>query len=80
MACTLFRLSPQEALQAVTLNAAKALGMAQTHGSLRVGKTADFAVWDVTHPLELVYYLGMNPLLYVVKNGKLDHAGPTHEM
>lgn len=69
MACTLFRLTPMEALQGVTLHAAQALGMAETHGSLRVGKVADFAVWDVADPVELVYYMGMNPLLYVVKRG-----------
>ena len=69
MACTLFRLTPQEALQGVTKHAAKALGLQATHGTLTVGKAADFAVWDINHPAELAYYLGGNPLYQLVKNG-----------
>ena len=71
MACTLFRLTPQEALAGVTKHAAKALGMAETHGTLTVGKVADFVVWDATHPVELAYYAGRNPLLQLVKKGVL---------
>jgi imidazolonepropionase len=69
MACTLFRLTPEEALSGVTRHAAKALGMDKTHGTLTVGKAADFAVWNISHPVELVYYLGANPLRQMVKNG-----------
>ena len=69
MACTLFRLTPQEALAGVTRSAAKALGMAETHGTLEVGKVADFAVWDVGDPAELCYWLGANPCGGVVRGG-----------
>jgi imidazolonepropionase len=71
MACTLFRMTPAEVLQGVTLNAAHALGMQQTHGSITVGKTADFALWQVQSPAELCYYLGNRPLVGLVKSGKL---------
>jgi imidazolonepropionase len=69
MACTLFKLTPEEALLGVTQHAAKALGLAKTHGSLTVGKVADFAIWDVQHPAELAYQIGLNPLVNVVKAG-----------
>ncbi|UTW08063.1 imidazolonepropionase [Pseudomonas benzenivorans] len=58
MACTLFRLTPEEALAGVTLHAAKALGLADSHGSLEVGKVADFVAWDIQRPAELAYWLG----------------------
>ncbi|OGT45757.1 MAG: imidazolonepropionase [Gammaproteobacteria bacterium RIFCSPHIGHO2_12_FULL_41_20] len=69
MACTLFRLTPQEALQGVTKYAAQALGLQTTHGTLSVGKTADFAIWNINHPAELAYYLGGSPLYSLVKKG-----------
>lgn len=71
MACTLFRMTPAEVLQGVTLNAAKALGMQQTHGTITVGKTADMAVWNVKTPAELCYFLGNQPLSGLIKSGKL---------
>ena len=71
MACTLFRLTPQEALAGVTRNAAQALGMAGTHGTLEPGKAADLAVWDVGDPAELCYWLGANPCAAVVRAGRL---------
>jgi len=71
MAATLFGLTPMEALQGVTKHAALALGMDKTHGSLQVGKVADLIVWNVTHPVELVYYLGGNPLQKRIKAGKI---------
>ncbi|WP_342596222.1 imidazolonepropionase [Salinicola lusitanus] len=58
LACTLFRLTPEEALAGVTLNAARALGIEASHGSLEVGKVADAVAWDVTGPAELAYWLG----------------------
>ena len=69
MACILFRLTPYEAFAGVTKNAAQALGMAATHGTLEIGKAADFALWDIEHPVELAYYVGMNPCKVVVKEG-----------
>lgn len=70
MACTLFRLTPAEALAGMTRHAAQALGIARSHGSLQVGKVADFAVWSVNHPAELGYWLGGDPLLGLVRGGE----------
>ena len=69
MACTLFRLTPEEALAGATCHAARALGMADSHGSLAVGMAADFAVWDVESPAELAYAMGVNPCAGTVKGG-----------
>ncbi len=62
MACTLFRLTPEEALAGMTREGARALGISDDVGTLEVGKAADLAVWDVKHPAELSYWLGA-PLL-----------------
>lgn len=69
MGATLFDMTPEECLRGVTLNAAKALGLSETHGSIAVGKRADLAIWDVAHPAELTYYLGYNPCAGVVRGG-----------
>ena len=61
MACTLFRMTPLEALQGVTIHAAKALGAVDEIGSLERGKFADFAAFDCQHPAELSYRIGANP-------------------
>ncbi|MBR9864942.1 MAG: imidazolonepropionase [Rhodobacteraceae bacterium] len=61
MGCTLFRMTPEEALRGVTVNAARALGLSG-QGSLAAGQKADLAVWDVKHPAELAYRIGFNPL------------------
>ena len=61
MACTLFRMTPAEALAGVTCNAARALGLNDT-GTIEPGKRADIAVWDIEHPSELSYRIGFNPL------------------
>lgn len=61
MGCTLFRMTPEEALAGFTRVAAKALGLAD-RGVLAPGKRADLAVWDVSHPSELAYRIGFNPL------------------
>ena len=71
MACTLFRLTPEEALPGVTRHGARALGMAETHGTLEVGKAADLAVWNIAQPAELSYRMGFNPLAAVVKAGRV---------
>ena len=70
MACTLFRLTPAEALRGVTVNAARALGMAQQIGSLETGKQADIVIWDVDRPSLLSYRVGMNPCRAVMQAGK----------
>ncbi|KUJ78954.1 imidazolonepropionase [Ruegeria profundi] len=61
MGCTLFRLTPEEALAGVTRNAARALGI-EDAGTIAPGQRADLAVWDVAHPAELSYRIGFNPL------------------
>jgi len=70
MACTLFRLTPEEALAGVTCQAARALGLADTHGTLEVGKACDLVVWDVDNPAELAYAIGANPCVDVVRGGR----------
>lgn len=55
MACTVFGLTPEEALRGTTINAARALGMAETHGSLELNKQADVVMWECAHPAELIY-------------------------
>jgi imidazolonepropionase len=70
MACTLFRLTPGEALAGVTRNAARALGLAD-RGVLAVGHRADFVLWDIDHPAELAYWIGYNPCATVVRGGKV---------
>jgi imidazolonepropionase len=64
MACTLFRLRPDEALAGFTLNAARALGMQETHGTLEAGKVADFALWEIDSPAELAYAIGAAPCVH----------------
>jgi imidazolonepropionase len=71
MACTLFRLTPEEALRGMTVNAARALGLSATHGTIEIGKRADFAVWDVQNPNELAYWFGHNPCSTIVIGGKV---------
>ncbi len=70
MACNLFGLSVEESLQAVTVNAAKALGLEQEIGSLQPGHRADFAVWDVGSPAEIIYEVGRRPCVDVYLAGK----------
>ena len=62
MACTLFRLTPEEALAGVTCHAAAALGF-RDRGRIRAGCLADLAVWDLDHPRELACRIGPNPLV-----------------
>lgn len=61
MGCTLFRMTPAEALAGVTVHAAKALGVTDT-GQIRAGLRADLAIWNIDHPSELSYRIGFNPL------------------
>ncbi|CAH0264449.1 MULTISPECIES: imidazolonepropionase [Pseudomonas] len=69
MACTCFRMTPEEALAGATIHAAQALGMALTHGSLEVGKVADFVAWDIERPADLAYWLGGDLDKRVVRHG-----------
>ena len=68
MACTLFRLRPEEAWRGVTVHAARALGLAD-RGQLAAGQRADFVIWDAQHPRELAYRFGHNPCLRVICAG-----------
>ncbi len=68
MACTLFRLTPLEAVQGITLHAARALGL-KDRGQIIAGQRADLVAWDLQHPNELAYWFGHNPCLHVIHNG-----------
>jgi imidazolonepropionase len=70
MACVLFRLTPEEALRGVTVNAARALGLPD-RGRLAPGLRADIAFWTVGQPGDLAYPLGFNPLAAVIREGRL---------
>lgn len=76
MACTLFRLTPQETLRGVTQNAAKALGYGESRGVIEVGYDADFSIWDIEHPADLSYQVGAKRLVGRIVNGEyVSHGG-----
>jgi len=70
MACTLFRLTPAEALAGMTSSAARALGFAD-RGSLVAGQRADLALWEIDSPAELAYALGANPCVGLLRDGEV---------
>jgi len=72
MACTLFRMTPAQALAGITRHAARALGLQDTHGVLATGMAADFVVWDdLESPGDLAYRMGYNPCRAVVRSGRV---------
>ncbi len=71
MACTLFRLTPEEALLGTTVHAARALGLAD-RGRIAPGLRADLCIWDADHPAELGYRIGATPLHQRIFGGRLD--------
>ena len=73
MACTLFYMTPEEALAGVTRNAAQALGCTD-RGMLKVNYRADFVLWDIDQPAELSYGFGLNPALRLIRNGVQNAA------
>lgn len=85
LACTLFGLTPAEAVAGMTRVAAEVLGLGEQVGTLEEGKRADLALWDVDHPAELAYWVGGRSCRGVVKDGRVvmdeggaapGHAGP----
>jgi imidazolonepropionase len=70
MACTLFRLTPAEALAGVTRHAARALGCGD-RGMIAVGQRADIALWDIVLPAELCYRIGGTPCRGIIREGKV---------
>jgi imidazolonepropionase len=70
MACTLFRMTPLEALLGMTAHAAVALGV-KDRGRIIAGAQADLCVWDAAHPSELAYRIGFNPLYKRIFKGSL---------
>ncbi len=75
LACSLFRLTPEEALAGVTREAAAALGLSGEVGTLEVGRAADLAVWDVHHPRELAYWMGGLRPRFIMQEGKASWGG-----
>ena len=70
MGATLFRMSVAECLRGVTVNAARALGLAGETGSLEPGKRCDLAIWDIGSPAELVYTISLNRLHERIWSGR----------
>jgi imidazolonepropionase len=70
MAATLFRLTVEEALRGLTVNAARALGLEREIGTIEAGKACDLAIWDVPEPAALVYRIGFNSLHARIRNGR----------
>jgi imidazolonepropionase len=77
MGCTLFGLTPDEALAGATRNAARALGILEDVGTIEVGKRADLAFWRIERPAQLCYGLGANPCAAVMYRGKMRDARDT---
>ncbi|AOM39369.1 imidazolonepropionase [Xenorhabdus hominickii] len=73
MACVQFGLTPEEAWLGVTIHAARALGRADSHGQLAAGYMADFVVWDAQNPVDILYEIGHNPLVYRIYRGEITH-------
>lgn len=71
MACVLYNLTPKEAWQGVTINAAKALGLDDKIGSIELNKQADLVIWDFNHPYDLCYYMGYDWDKIIIKKGKI---------
>jgi imidazolonepropionase len=70
LATSLFKLTPEECLAGVTREAARALGLLHDRGTLETGKRADVAVWNIGHPRELTYWLGLNELSDLFIDGR----------
>lgn len=71
MACTLFRLTPEEILAGTTIHAAKALGLEDSKGQIKVGMDADLALWQIDRPADLSYLIGENRLNGTMIGGQM---------
>ena len=71
MVCTLWRLTPLEALAGCTIHAARALGLQDTHGAIAPGMPANFVLWNVREAAELAYWFGQQPVRTVVRQGRI---------
>ena len=80
LACTLFRLTAEEAVAGFTREGARALGLLQSRGTLTVGKRADLVVWDVPHPAELPYRIAYSPVRAVVRGGTTVHRATAPDL
>ncbi len=77
LARTEFGLTAPEALRGATVEAARALGLGDSHGTLEVDKRADFCLWDLAHPREFGYWLGYSGLAHVVRGGRVRESPAT---
>jgi imidazolonepropionase len=73
LGCTLFRMTPEEAVAGFTRESARALNLLADRGTLTVGKRADFVLWDLGHPAELPYRIAFSPVREVVRNGEVAY-------
>ena len=78
MACTLFHMTPEEALAGVTREAARALALQDDYGTLERGKRADLVAWDIDHPVELAYWIGTPPPARIMRDGWEVRLGANH--
>jgi imidazolonepropionase len=69
LASRLFGLTPLECLAGTTREAARALGLSHDRGTLEVGKRADIAIWNISHPRELAYWIGTPQLADLIIRG-----------
>lgn len=80
LACTLFRMTAEEAVAGFTREAARALGLLESRGTLVVGKRADLVLWDLPHPAELPYRIAHSPVRAVVRGGVTVHRAAAPDL
>jgi imidazolonepropionase len=80
LACSRFRMTPEEALTGVTRHAAAALGLSHRIGTIEVGKAADLAVWSCQTPAELSFHMGLNTLLESYVGGEKVSRREAHSV
>ncbi len=80
LACTLFRMTAEEAVAGFTREAARALGLLESRGTLAVGKRADLVLWDLPHPAELPYRIAYSPVRAVVRGGITVHRAAAPDL